>query len=147
MKFEDIYKKIRQLRIEKGISQKALGEKCGLTQQAINRIEQGQRNIDIDLLLKITNALDVKIFEILDMNEYIDKKRLEKEDSLLQYLYKLGIKIDSIDDYSFIVRYQNKKYIITDDDYNKLMHSIGTFTKFTFADLVSGKEVFDPPQD
>ncbi|WP_286153782.1 helix-turn-helix domain-containing protein [Sporofaciens musculi] len=147
MKFEDIYKKIRQLRIEKGISQKALGEKCGLTQQAINRIEQGQRNIDIDLLLKITNALDVKIFEILDMNEYIDKKRLEKEDSLLQYLYKLGIKIDSIDGYSFIVRYQNKKYIITDDDYNKLMHSIGTFTKFTFADLVSGKEVFDPPQD
>lgn len=147
MKFEDIYKKIRQLRIEKGISQKALGEKCGLTQQAINRIEQGQRNIDIDLLLKITNALDVKIFEILDMNEYIDKKRLEKEDSLLQYLYKLGIKIDSIDGYSFIVRYQNKKYIITDDDYNKLIHSIGTFTKFTFADLVSGKEVFDPPQD
>ena len=89
----------------------------------------------------------MKIFEILDMNEYIDKKRLEKEDSLLQYLYKLGIKIDSIDGYSFIVRYQNKKYIITDDDYNKLMHSIGTFTKFTFADLVSGKEVFDPPQD
>ena len=147
MKFEDIDKKIRQHRIEKGISQKALGEKCGLTQEAINRIEQGQRNIDIDLLLKITNALDVKIFEILDMNEYIDKKRLEKEDSLLQYLYKLGIKIDSIDGYSFIVRYQNKKYIITDDDYNKLMHSIGTFTKFTFADLVSGKEVFDPPQD
>lgn len=146
MKFDDVYKKIRQLRIEKGISQKALGEKCGLTQQAINRIEQGQRNIDIDLLLKITNALDVKIFDILDMNEYLDKKRLEKEDSLLQYLCKLGIEIESIDGYSFIVRYQGKKYIITEDDYNKLIHSIGAFTKFTFADLVSGKEVTDPPQ-
>lgn len=147
MKFDDVYRKIRQLRIEKGISQKALGEKCGLTQQAINRIEQGQRNIDIDLLLKLTNALDVKIFDILDMSEYLDEKRLEKEDSLLHYLYKLGIEIESIDGYSYNVRYQNKKYIITEDDYNNLIHSIGAFTKFTFTDLVSGKEIDNPPQN
>ena len=59
MSFEDIYKKLRQIRIEKGISQKSLGEKCGLTQQAINRIEQGQRKIDLDLLLKMSDALNV----------------------------------------------------------------------------------------
>lgn len=146
MKFDDVYKKIRQIRIEKGISQKTLGEKCGLTQQAINRIEQGQRNIDIDLLLKLTNALDAKIFDILDMNEYLDEKRLEKEDSLLHYLYKLGIEIESIDGYSYSVTYQNKKYIITENDYDKLIHSIGAFTKFTFTDLLSGKEVIAPPQ-
>lgn len=146
MKFDDVYKKFRQIRIEKGISQRTLGEKCGLTQQAINRIEQGQRNIDIDLLLKLINALDVKIFDILDIDEYLDEKRLEKEDSLLHYLYKLGIEIESIDGYSYIVRYQNKKYILTENDYDKLIHSIGAFTKFTFTDLLSGKEVIDPPQ-
>jgi transcriptional regulator with XRE-family HTH domain len=41
--FDDVHKKLRKIRIDKGLSQKSLGEKCGLTQQAINRIEQGQR--------------------------------------------------------------------------------------------------------
>ncbi len=71
MSFEDIYKKLRQIRIEKGFSQKALGEKCGLTQQAINRIEQGQRKIDLDLLLKMSDALNVSISEMLSYDNMI----------------------------------------------------------------------------
>lgn len=71
MNFEDIYKKLRQIRIEKGFSQKALGEKCGLTQQAINRIEQGQRKIDLDLLLRMSEALKVPVSEILSYDNMI----------------------------------------------------------------------------
>lgn len=71
MSFEDIYKKLRQIRIEKGFSQKALGEKCGLTQQAINRIEQGQRKIDLDLLLRMSDALNTSISEILSYDNMI----------------------------------------------------------------------------
>lgn len=71
MSFEDVYKKLRQIRIEKGFSQKALGEKCGLTQQAINRIEQGQRKIDIDLLLRMSEALEVSVSKILSYDNMI----------------------------------------------------------------------------
>ena len=71
MSFEDIYKKLRQIRIEKGLSQKTLGEKCGLTQQAINRIEQGQRKIDLDLLLRMSEALKVSVSEILSYDNMI----------------------------------------------------------------------------
>lgn len=71
MDFENIYKKLRQIRIEKGFSQKALGEKCGLTQQAINRIEQGQRKIDLDLLLRMSEALKVSVSEILSYDNMI----------------------------------------------------------------------------
>lgn len=71
MSFEDIYKKLRQIRIEKGFSQKALGEKCGLTQQAINRIEQGQRKIDLDLLVRMSDALNISISEILSYDNMI----------------------------------------------------------------------------
>lgn len=71
MGFENIYKKLRQIRIEKGFSQKALGEKCGLTQQAINRIEQGQRKIDLDLLLRMSEALKVSVSEILSYDNMI----------------------------------------------------------------------------
>ena len=71
MSFEDIYKKLRQIRIEKGLSQKTLGEKCGLTQQAINRIEQGQRKIDLDLLLRMSEALKVSVSAILSYDNMI----------------------------------------------------------------------------
>ncbi len=71
MSIEDIYKKLRQIRIEKGFSQKTLGEKCGLTQQAINRIEQGQRKIDLDLLLRMSDALNVSVSEILSHDNMI----------------------------------------------------------------------------
>lgn len=71
MNFENIYKKLRQIRIDKGFSQKTLGEKCGVTQQAINRIEQGQRKIDLDLLLRMSDALNVSVNEILNHDNMI----------------------------------------------------------------------------
>ncbi len=71
MSYEDIYKRLRKIRIENGFSQKVLGEKCGLTQQAINRIEQGQRKIDLDLLLRMSTALNVSISEILSYDNLI----------------------------------------------------------------------------
>lgn len=66
MNQEEICKKIREIRIEKGFSQKYIGEKCGLTQQAINRIEHSGRKIDIELLSKISSALEVPIQEIYE---------------------------------------------------------------------------------
>lgn len=72
---ESICKRIRELRIEKGFSQKYIGEKCGLTQQAINRIEHGLRKIDIDLLRKIALALDVYTYDLL----YDEKTSSEKK--------------------------------------------------------------------
>lgn len=146
MNIEDINKKIRQLRIEKGLSQKTLGEKCGITQQAINRIEWGHANIDIKMLVKIANALDVKVFDLLDMREYLEEKRIEKENSLLNYLYILGIELESTDGYSYIIEFERKKYIITDDEYEKLIYSIQSFIKFTVNDLLSNKEFIEASQ-
>ena len=71
MSFEDINKKLRQIRIEKGLSQKTFGEKWRLKKQAINRIEQGQRKIDLDLLLRMSEALKVSVSEILSYDNMI----------------------------------------------------------------------------
>ena len=100
MDFENIYQKIRQLRIERGLSQKALGEKCGLPQQAINRIEQGQRKIDIDLLFKIATALKTDISEFLgnerfpfepDIREtYINFDNKERHHLLIHHYDEMG---------------------------------------------------------
>lgn len=54
---ENLYLEIRKERMKQGLSQKQLGEMVGLPQQAINRIEQGQRKLDIELFEKLCQAL------------------------------------------------------------------------------------------
>lgn len=50
---------IRDERIKQGLSQKKLGELVDLPQQAINRIEQGNRKMDVDLFLKFCEILKI----------------------------------------------------------------------------------------
>lgn len=50
--------RIKDLRLEKGFTQKELAEKIGITQQAVNLIEHDQRKIDINLYVKISQILD-----------------------------------------------------------------------------------------
>lgn len=56
----DLHLTIREERIKQGISQKELGEMVGLPQQAINRIEQGQRKLDVELFEKLCKSLNIK---------------------------------------------------------------------------------------
>lgn len=58
----NVYKVFREERIKQGMSQKKLGELVGVPQQVINRLEQGQRKIDLELLEKLCIAL--KIYRI-----------------------------------------------------------------------------------
>ncbi len=60
MENSNLHLKIREERIKQGLSQKELGELVGLPQQAINRIEQGQRKLDIELFEKLCKALNIK---------------------------------------------------------------------------------------
>lgn len=67
MKQSQIYEKIRQIRIEKKLSQQYVAERCGLTQQAINRIEHGKQSISIELFLKLADILNFNISEVLKL--------------------------------------------------------------------------------
>lgn len=60
MENSNLYLTIREERIKQGISQKELGEMVGLPQQAINRIEQGQRKLDVELFEKLCKSLNIK---------------------------------------------------------------------------------------
>ena len=60
MENSSLYLTIREERIRQGLSQKELGEMVGLPQQAINRIEQGQRKLDVELFEKLCKSLNIK---------------------------------------------------------------------------------------
>ena len=61
-----IGKKIECLRNSRNLKQYQLAEMCNFEKAGMSRIESGKVNIPILTLLKISNALDVSIIELLD---------------------------------------------------------------------------------
>lgn len=61
---------IRRLRKEKGLTQKQLGELCGINEVQIRRYELGGKNSNpkIETIRKIANALGVYMNELLEGN-------------------------------------------------------------------------------
>ncbi|MEE0558563.1 MAG: helix-turn-helix transcriptional regulator [Bulleidia sp.] len=53
--------RIKSLRIEKGLSQAELSEQIGCTQQALSKIEKGNRVPGVDLAIKIANYFNVTV--------------------------------------------------------------------------------------
>lgn len=74
---------IRKIRKAKKMTMKELGEKIGVSEQAIGNYERGDREPTIDVLIKISDALEVSLFDIL--GDKIDKKQVAL---LVNYLNK-----------------------------------------------------------
>ncbi len=54
-------KRIKNKRIEKGLTQEQLGELCELSAAHIGHIERGTRILSVDVLFRISQALDTSI--------------------------------------------------------------------------------------
>ena len=64
---QKIGEKIRLTREHKGISQQDLAATCDFEKSNMSRIEAGKTNFTISTLYKISNALDVKLSELVDV--------------------------------------------------------------------------------
>ncbi|MFY9152107.1 MAG: helix-turn-helix transcriptional regulator [Prolixibacteraceae bacterium] len=58
--------RIKLLRESKGISQQVLAAMCNFEKGNMSRLEAGRTNPTITTLYKISQALDVKIIDLLD---------------------------------------------------------------------------------
>lgn len=58
--------KIKRLRKEKGMTQKQLAQKCGMSESALRQYEIGYRNPKIKTVRKIAEALGISIFQLTD---------------------------------------------------------------------------------
>jgi ribosome-binding protein aMBF1 (putative translation factor) len=59
--FAQIADNVAEQRLQKGLSQRELAERCGTTQSAIARLERGGRPPRIDTLLRIADALECEL--------------------------------------------------------------------------------------
>lgn len=68
---EKLGKAIVQLRKEKGLSQEAFAYDAGIDRRYMSDIENGKRNISLDIIERISQKLGLKISELFAVAEGI----------------------------------------------------------------------------
>lgn len=58
--------RVRELRLETGLSQEKFAAKCGLDRTYLGSVERGERNIALRNIEKIAKALRVSISRLMD---------------------------------------------------------------------------------
>lgn len=87
---------IRRARIEKGITQRELGERLGgISQQQIGQWENGNKNPKLETIHRIANALQVDISEIYT-DFAIFKNRVVENSLALSAAKRIGILKDDL---------------------------------------------------
>lgn len=59
---------LRTQRLKKGLSQEALAEASGLHRTYVGSVERGERNVSIDNMDRLAQALDVSLSELMRGN-------------------------------------------------------------------------------
>lgn len=73
----DIAEMIRKRREALGMTQEALAAQCQCTRQAIARIEQGRTTLNLEKLIKVTQALHLKVKIALEPKETVNGRVTE----------------------------------------------------------------------
>ena len=68
---QELGKRIRELRKAKGYSQESFARKSGIDRTYIASVEAGKRNISIDNIKKIADALSVTLHDLFDFTKPI----------------------------------------------------------------------------
>ena len=64
-----IGEKIRKIRELKGLKQSNLADKLGMTMNGYGKIERGETTITMERLEQISNALDMKVLDLLHLTQ------------------------------------------------------------------------------
>ena len=56
--------RLRELRIARGLSQEDMAHAAGLDRSYVGGVERGQRNVSLDNIHKLADALDVTVREL-----------------------------------------------------------------------------------
>lgn len=78
--------RIKEIRTQKGLTQKELGRKCEIAESTIRRYELGSLNPKIETLQKIANALEVSVSDLLLDDDYIDIEEIINDPQFLSRL-------------------------------------------------------------
>ena len=73
-----IGKRIQELRKARGLSQEKIAEKADISSTYLSRIECGRENPTLDMLIKLSSALEVEMLEMFDFGHVKSHKELKE---------------------------------------------------------------------
>lgn len=73
-----IGKRIQELRRNQRLSQEQSAEKADISPNCLSRIECGKENPTLDMLIKLSHALEVEMWEIFDFGHVAGRKDLKE---------------------------------------------------------------------
>lgn len=125
---------IKRIRKERGITQKRLGELCGIAEPNIRKYENGKQNPKLETVEKIASALGVTAFDLMGI-EYFDLKNPDagrqyaEYDGFQKYLQSMGFSIkekqDNEDSCSYAISGNGLDLILSPEEYTQLQASSG----------------------
>ena len=72
-------RRIRELRMKRGMTQEKLAESAGLDLSQLSRMENGHGNPNFETLQRIAKALQIRAHELLDFSQH-DSEMVVRED-------------------------------------------------------------------
>lgn len=81
--------RVRELRKAKGMTMKQLGVILGVAESTVSQYETGKRQLDNEILLKLSEFFDVTIGYILGVEDEIKKPLVNDDEELTQFLETL----------------------------------------------------------
>ena len=114
MEIEKIANFIKIYRKEKGLTQQQLAELVGVTEKAVSKWETGRGMPDISLLIPISEALGVKVSELLNGEcETVIDYELERRKKKYNWQFKLTVScfLASMMVYLFYLKVEYSPYI------------------------------------
>jgi transcriptional regulator with XRE-family HTH domain len=69
--------RIKELRKKQLLSQEQLAEKADINSKYLSRMERGTENPTLDMLIKLSNALEVEMWEMFDFGHVAGRKELK----------------------------------------------------------------------
>lgn len=122
MKKKSINEFLKNMRLNKKYSCRKLGRISGLSHTLLNDLELGKTKPSIYTLIKICDALDIDIFDVLSKTDYLDKVRVNVGKASIADIKgnKVTLKLnkqEAIEDYFItsdlvIVKGLNNNYIV-----------------------------------
>lgn len=70
---QKVGQRIKQLRNELGISQEALGLEAGVDRTYVSDVENGRRNVSVEILERLVKGLGASMTEFFSSKEFIKK--------------------------------------------------------------------------
>ena len=86
--------KILKIRLNNRLGQVEFGKVLGMTQDTIGRIERGQQEVDLKMLIGLSEHFDVNLHELITgevLNNGARNAELETENRLMRELLNLNV--------------------------------------------------------